>query len=150
MPEPTVEELTAAFKLADKDGNGKLTAEELKDLMLTFAEDDEDKHEVNGMVDMLMAMCDQDGDKMLNYEELAQVISGKEPDKKQKMQMMFRMFDTDGSGYVSKKELCKGMEMDDDPFMSLIVNEMIGGVDKDEDGKLNFEEFCALMENMDN
>ena len=34
MPRPTDEEFLAAFQAADKDGNGKLTVGELKEVMM--------------------------------------------------------------------------------------------------------------------
>merc|ERR1712080_441433 len=109
MPKPSAQELAAAFKVADKDGNGKLKAEELKELMLKFAENDEEKGEVESMAEMVMAMCDQDGDKELKYEELLPLITGEEPDPKQQMRLLFKMWDTDSSGFVSREELCKAM-----------------------------------------
>merc|ERR1711874_24962 len=148
MP-PSAEQLYEAFKLADKDGNGKLSVGELKELMLTLADNDEQKKSVDGMVDMLLEMCDQDGDKMLNYEELSQVISGQGPDKKQQMKMMFKMFDTDGSGNVSKKELCKAMGLNADETMQAVMEGLINMADKNNDGELNFEEFCSLMDSLD-
>jgi len=150
MSAPSAEQLYEAFKLADKDGNGKLSVGELKELMLTLADNDEQKKSVDGMVDMLMEMCDQDGDKMLNYEELSQVISGQGPDKKQQMKMMFKMFDTDGSGNVSKKELCKAMGLNADETMQAVMEGLINMADKNNDGELNFEEFCSLMDSLDN
>merc|ERR1711970_706520 len=148
MSAPTEAELLAAFKKADKDGNGKLTAGELRTLMEGLVETEEEKKEVAGMIDQIMMMVDQDGDKMLNYEELVCLITGKEPDAKQKMKMMFRMWDTDGSGKISSEELCKAMEMDDDPFMKTMMTAVMGRADADKDGKLNFDEFCTFMDKM--
>merc|ERR1711970_255944 len=70
------DELTVAFEQADQDENGKLTAAELqKGLMLIFANNDEEKRKYGGMVDMMVNDFDQDGDEMLNYEEMFNALT---------------------------------------------------------------------------
>merc|ERR1719481_442486 len=65
-------------------------------------------------------------------------------DPKERAKMMFKMTDLNSDGYIDKEELKKffsdmaGEEDEDDNTM---VNMMMAMMDKDEDGKLNFEEF---------
>ena len=61
------------------------------------------------------------------------------------------MYDVDGNGYISKKELARFMQISDDydddkaDFGTKMMVEMIMMmVDQDEDGKLNYEEFCKI------
>lgn len=66
------EQLRLAFKVFDKDGNGKLNAEELKNTMTNLGEplskDD---------VDYMIQMADITGDGQVNYEEFIRVMTSK-------------------------------------------------------------------------
>merc|ERR1719495_1481507 len=90
---------------ADKDGDGFLTAEELKSMMMKMAPEDDDH-------DMVIRMCSSDGSRKVKAEEVASFfIDGpKEKDRKEEAKMMFRMFDTNGDSFIDKKELIKFMK----------------------------------------
>lgn len=62
---PTPEdELREAFSVFDKDGNGFISAEELKSALLNLGEKLED-HEIRAMI----AAADRDGNGEIDYEE---------------------------------------------------------------------------------
>ena len=136
---------------ADKDGDGFLTAEELKSMMMKMAPEDDD-HDM--MIRMVMRMCSSDGSRKVKAEEVASFfIDGpKEKDRKEEAKMMFRMFDTNGDSFIDKKELIKFMkeivrdDEDDESEIKSIMKVMLVSTDEDEDGKLNYEEFCKLMD----
>jgi len=151
MPRPTEEEFLAAFTAADKDGNGQLTVGELKQLVISLQPwKAEDKDELDKLVNRLILMADDNDDKMLNYAELVPLLLGK-PDKKVYLKGMFKSYDTDGSGYVSRKELAKIMDIDDESddefsvFTKQILDKVLQDNDADGDGKLSFDEFCAYI-----
>jgi len=57
----------------------------------------------------------------------------------------FQLFDKDGDGHVTPKELRIVLQtLGQNPTMELI-NEMITEVDLDNNGEIEFEEFCVLM-----
>merc|ERR1712071_577949 len=102
--------------MGDKDGNGFLSAAELKGFMLNFEK--------------------------------------KEKDPKEEMKTMFRMCDCDGDGFISKKEIVQFLKTmglvdeDDTPAdVKMIINMTMSMADEDKDGKLNYEEFCKMMDN---
>merc|ERR1719430_459375 len=111
---------TKMIKAADKDGSGFLTAAELKDFVL----------------------------KMKFEEDVSFFTDGpKKEDPKEEMRRMFRMFDTNKDGFISKKEIVGFLkfmgfvEEDETPAeVKMIVNIMMAEADKDGDGKLNYEE----------
>ena len=138
------------IKDADKDGDGFLTATELKDFFLKW--DPEDVADIDKNVDMFIKMASIDGDKKLKIEEAIKLLTSEADEYPQeKMKIMFRMCDCDGDGSISKKELAKFMKIfsDDDDESPAEFKEMINTMmviaDEDGDGKLSYDEFCNLM-----
>ena len=62
------EEIRQAFKVFDKDGNGYISAAELRHVMATLGEKLTDYE-----VDQMIREADVDGDGQLSYEEFAKV-----------------------------------------------------------------------------
>merc|ERR1739838_187629 len=141
-----------AIKAADKDENGYLTANELKELFLKVQP--EDKEGIDQYVDTFIKLASDDGDKKLKVEEVIRILGDADKkDPKVKSQILFRMCDKDGDGFISTKELTKVVKFfadvteDDDFGMMIIVNMLMLMVEKDEDGKIHYEEFCDVLEN---
>ena len=66
----------------------------------------------------------------------------------------FRIYDIDNDGYISNGELFQVLKMMvgsnlKDTQLQQIVDKTILFADKDEDGKINFEEFCEVVGNTD-
>ena len=76
----------------------------------------------------------------------------KEKDPKEEAKMMFKMFDSNTDGFISKKELAgflkemAGDDDEDDSMIRMMSNVMLASADEDEDGKLNYEEFSKMMD----
>merc|ERR1711892_769438 len=143
------------IKAADKDGNGFLSAAEMKELLLKMNPGDAAfAADVDKNVHMFMMMASTDGDKKLKIEEAIKLFTDEEEeDPKEKTKTMFRMCDCDGDGYISKKEIVQFMKTmgfvdeDDTPAeVKMIINMTMSMADQDKDGKLNYEEFCKLMD----
>merc|ERR1712054_743198 len=112
---------TAMIYAADTDNNGWINAAELKEMLLKIAPEDE-----NDAVDDFF-------------------VKGPEDDRKATYKMMFRMMDLNKDGTISKKELAKYFTMEGG-LEDFVLKEMMKEADKDKDGKLNFAEFCVLMD----
>ena len=143
--------MTAIIHAADADKNGWITATELMDILLALSPTGE-KDKVDEMVPMLMAMMASDDATKCKVEEVVGFLvrgSERKSEPKDKYKMMFRMVDTNSDGMLSKKEFKKFMNMDsldEDPITKGLVNLMLDEADKDGDGKLNYEEFCAFLD----
>jgi len=66
------EELKQVFKMADTDGNGTISAAELRRIMGTFGGAPSDKE-----VDEMIREADLDGDSQINYEEFVRIMLSK-------------------------------------------------------------------------
>ncbi|XP_061173346.1 uncharacterized protein LOC133182517, partial [Saccostrea echinata] len=68
-PNEVEDEMQAAFKVFDKDGSGKIDAEELKTAMMNLGERMSDK-DVNEMI----AAADLDSDGKVDYKEFVKIM----------------------------------------------------------------------------
>ncbi|XP_015272034.1 PREDICTED: calcineurin subunit B type 1 [Gekko japonicus] len=75
-------------------------------------------------------------------------------DKEQKLRFAFRIYDMDKDGYISNGELFQVLKMMvgnnlKDTQLQQIVDKTIINADKDGDGRISFEEFCAVVGGLD-
>ena len=130
-------EMRNTFKEADKDGSGKLNLRELEKLVLAMP----------GMkkeyAEMILKHADHDRDMMINYEELVNMFAYDDPEDKVKA--MYRMYDTNRDGSISKRELAKLMSMGESHIGSGMMALVWSMADEDGDGKLDYDEFCKLL-----
>merc|ERR1711936_1432726 len=116
------------LKASDQDGNGFISADELKTFALTLKLEEED--EIDEMVKIFTMMADVDGDRKLSIDELLTFFT--EGPKKEDLGF-FKMM-----GIVDE---------DDTPAEArMMINMMVSQCDEDKDGKLSYEEFSKLME----
>merc|ERR1712198_568273 len=119
-------EMRNTFKEADKDGSGKLNLRELEKLVLAMS-----------------GMKKEYAEMILNYEELVNMFSYDDPEDKVKA--MYRMYDTNRDGSISKRELAKLMSMGESHIGSGMMTLVRSMADEDGDGKLDYDEFCKLL-----
>merc|ERR1712215_287129 len=137
--------MTAMIYASDKDNNGWINAAELREMFLKSAPEDE-KDSVDEVVKMLMMMISTDDDTTVSIDAVVEfLVRGPSNDPKAELKMMFRMIDLNKDGSISKKELAKYFKMEGG-FEEIALKEMMKEADKDKDGKLNFAEFCVLMD----
>merc|ERR1712112_327910 len=130
---PSKEKVKEAFEKTDKTGEGKLTFKQMKEVIaLLTPEEDKKDPQFNQMCDMICNMADVNGDKMIDFGEILLMMFGDSLEPENAMKGAFRAYDTNGDGYLDKKEMTERMTM--------------AFFDQDEDGKLNYKEFCAMMD----
>ncbi|WAR18955.1 CAM2B-like protein [Mya arenaria] len=164
------DELLEAIRMFDKNGDGFISSEELRQVMATLNE-----HITDAEVDEMISKADIDGDGHVNYEDVEYLLSTamadqltkkqdagngsidfpefktmmmrnmKERDSAEELKAAFRMFDKDCNGYISPAELRYAMTMLGERLTDEEVNEMIKEADIDGDGQVNYEEFVKMM-----
>ncbi|CAK9112222.1 unnamed protein product [Durusdinium trenchii] len=112
--------------------------------------------------------ADSDGSGDLDFEEfmiiVAQVIAitpNPSPEEYERdMKELFEAIDrfrslvkvqtqlgVDGSGFISSRELIQALSTKGpEPMEPDEVRKVLGRIDKDGDGKMNFKEFCKIMD----
>ncbi|CAI0556860.1 unnamed protein product [Linum tenue] len=88
--------------------------------------------------------ADIDNSGTLDYGEfLAATLHLNKMEREENLAAAFAYFDKDGSGYITIDELqqaCKDFGLGEDPLEDIIKE-----IDKDNDGRIDYEEFTAMM-----
>jgi len=139
MPKPTKAAIKAAFTKVDKDGTGKLAAGQVKKMLIELGDTPSEEG-----FKYFMALADKDGDKMVNYQEVIDAFY-KELDMKTYLSIMFKIYDADGNGKLSRKEIAQ-MEgaMTSEDSEEEEVDDVLEDGDTDGDGMISFDEYCKM------
>lgn len=138
------DELARVFKAFDKNGDGKLSVEEVKDGYLNHygrVMSDED-------VEKMFKAVDSDNSGFIDYSEFVVAAMNEQAlTTKDKLQAAFKMFDKDGSGVISADEIKEVLGFGgnlDKEAIEMIMKQ----VDENGDGQISFEEFECMMKSV--
>ncbi|PIN26126.1 Ca2+/calmodulin-dependent protein kinase, EF-Hand protein superfamily [Handroanthus impetiginosus] len=140
LSEEEIVGLKQMFKGMDTDNSGTITLEELKQ---GLAKQGTKLSEYE--VKQLMEAADADGNGTIDYEEfITATMHMNRMDREEHLYTAFQYFDKDNSGYITIEELEQalrefGMDNGKD------IREIITEVDSDNDGRINYDEFVAMM-----
>ncbi|KAL3653316.1 Calcium-dependent protein kinase 17 [Castilleja foliolosa] len=140
LSEEDIMGLNEMFKGMDTDNSGTITLEELKQ-GLSKQGTKLSEYEVM----QLMEAADADGNGTIDYEEfITATMHMSRMDREEHLYTAFQYFDKDNSGYITIEELEQALRefgMEDGKDIKEIINE----VDGDNDGRINYDEFAAMM-----
>ncbi|KAF7805350.1 calmodulin-like protein 3 [Senna tora] len=139
-------ELKRVFQMFDRNGDGRITKEELSDslenLGIFIPEDD-----LRQMIDKI----DMNGDGCVDIGEFGELyqslMNGRDEEEEVDMREAFNVFDQNGDGFITVEELRsvlsslglkQGKAVED-------CKKMIMKVDVDGDGKVDYNEFKQMM-----
>lgn len=104
----------------------------------------------------MIAIFDEDGGGDVDFQEFVTGLSAfsSKGNKDEKLRFAFKVYDIDRDGYISNGELFIVLKMMvgnnlKDVQLQQIVDKTIMEADKDQDGKISFEEFKDMVENTD-
>ncbi|XP_058098341.1 calcium-dependent protein kinase 29-like isoform X1 [Magnolia sinica] len=140
LSEEEIKNLKEMFKNMDTDQSGTITYEELK-IGLSRLGSKLSESEVKELMDA--ADIDKNG-SIDYYEFITATMHQHRIEREENIYSAFRFFDKDGSGFITRDELKQAMNqygMGDEAA----IDEVINDVDTDNDGRINYEEFVAMM-----
>uniref|UniRef100_A0AAY5KEE7 Dynein axonemal assembly factor 10 n=1 Tax=Esox lucius TaxID=8010 RepID=A0AAY5KEE7_ESOLU len=142
-----IKRLGKRFKKLDLDNSGSLSVEEFMSLP---------ELQQNPLVQRVIDIFDTDGNGEVDFKEFIEGVSqfSVKGDKESKLRFAFRIYDMDKDGYISNGELFQVLKMMvgnnlKDTQLQQIVDKTIINADKDGDGRISFEEFCAVVGGLD-
>ncbi|OKL57010.1 Calcineurin subunit B [Talaromyces atroroseus] len=104
----------------------------------------------------MISIFDEDGGGDVDFQEFVSGLSAfsSKGDKDEKLHFAFKVYDIDRDGYISNGELFIVLKMMvgsnlKDVQLQQIVDKTIMEADKDQDGKISFEEFKQMVESTD-
>ncbi|CAN0879295.1 Calcium-dependent protein kinase 2 [Linum grandiflorum] len=140
LSEEEIAGLREMFKMIDTDNSGTITFEELKSGLKTFGAN-LDESEIYD----LMQAADINNNGAIDYPEfIAATLHLNKVEREDRLLTTFSYFDKDGSGYITIDELqqaCNEFGM-----KAVELEEMIREVDKDNDGRIDYNEFVEMMQ----
>ncbi|KAK4263385.1 hypothetical protein QN277_028803 [Acacia crassicarpa] len=136
-------EVRAIFNKFDKNGDGKISSDELMEILQTLGTKTTPE-EVNRMMNEI----DKDSDGFIDFKEFAEFhCSGPKAsaDADKDLRDAFDLYDLDKNGLISAVELHSVMRKLGDNCSLSDCRRMISAVDEDGDDNVNFEEFKKMM-----
>jgi len=130
------------FDSYDSDSDGSVNTKEVGQILRALGQNPSEAELVE-----LVNYVDKDGTGMLDFPEFLDMMrkSTDDANAEEEMQEAFRVFDRDGNGFVTEKELRLIMMNLGEKLLDEEIDEMITCADVDGDGQINYEEFINLM-----
>jgi len=148
LDESAIKKLRETFVELDRNGDGKLTSQEMKEGIQKAG-----LKEIPPDLQQIMEDVDSDGSGVIDYTEfLAATLDRKEYLKEDIVWSAFRVFDRNGDGKISQDEL-KQVLGDGDVTDALggvdAIKQLLTEVDGNGDGVIDFAEFMQMMKKAD-
>lgn len=136
-------DVVQAFKMIDKDGDGKITRKQLGALLSRVGTEPASEEELT----MMLSEIDRDGDGCITLEEFSAIGSAFGPAQcDSELRDAFDFFDADHDGRITAEELQSVFAaIGDDSCTVEDCRRMISGVNKNGDGFVCFEDFTRMM-----
>ncbi|OIV95538.1 hypothetical protein TanjilG_10926 [Lupinus angustifolius] len=140
LSEEEIMGLKEMFKGMDTDNSGTITIEELKQGLAkqgTKLSEQELKQ--------LMEAADADGNGTIDYDEfITATMHMNRMNREEHLYTAFQYFDKDNSGFITTEELEQALH-DYNMHDGRDIKEILQEVDGDNDGRINYDEFVAMM-----
>lgn len=142
LNEEQKQEIKEAFDLFDTDGTGTIDVKELKVAMRALGFEPK-KEEIKNMI----ADIDKEGSGTIDLNDFLTMMTVKmnEKDSKEEILKAFRLFDDDGTGKISFKNLKRVAKELGENLTDEELQEMIDEADQDGDGEINEMDFMKIM-----
>lgn len=132
------------FKLFDKNGDGQISADEISSLLVAIGREPNEEE-----IQKFISQSDRDANGEIDLTEFLKFIEKEEKVPRSTQQEVidaFRVFDLDGSGYITYDEFETILMKFGGEFTEKEVKEIFKFSDADSDGKLTYSEFVDLWQ----
>ena len=147
VSEEELKKLYKNFSKIDKDKSGTLEPEEFFDIP-ELAQ--------NPLVKRVIAVLDKNTDGKISFLEFVQGLSSlsASASSEEKLRFAFQIYDVNNDGFISNGELFSVLKMMvgnnlNDTQLQQLVDRTIIKADEDMDGKISFEEFWKMVQDLD-
>ncbi|EAS04482.1 kinase domain protein (macronuclear) [Tetrahymena thermophila SB210] len=142
-----LKEIESAFKMLDKDGNGELSFYELLDA-LKSQNINITEQELLRVINNVHDSNERNLNKLhVNYTEfIGAVIDWRSNMNDEKMWNLFKYFDVNNTGYITKESLKEVISREGRRMKNEDLEQMIGEIDQNKDGMIDFNDFKKMME----
>lgn len=140
-------DINSIFCLFDTDGSGSVSRDEMKNLLLAITHELDDKQLNRLMLDLVCGDTEQEEITFeAFYNWCHHHIHESAHSKEELIEEIFHMVDADGSGFITVDEFIAifktlGQSLDHDD-----VRELIYQMDRNDDGKIDLEEFAKMLQ----
>ncbi|XP_036365617.1 calcineurin subunit B type 1-like [Octopus sinensis] len=141
-----IKRLGKRFRKLDVDKSGSLSLDELSFFP---------QSRKNPLVQRVIDIFDTDGNGEINFKEFIDGLSqfSVKGNNEAKLRFAFSIYDIDKDGFISNGDLFQTLKLMvgpnlEDVQLQQIVDRTIIYADTDGDGKISFEEFCAVVSTM--
>lgn len=143
MTKEQLEELKESFLLFDKNGDGSISKDELKEALRLFGQKPTD-----AQVQEMINNADKDGSGTIEFPEFVLLMGKhlKDKDSEVELKSAFNFFDLDGDGYITASELRSVMIKLGEKMTDEEIDDIIHEGDKDGDSQLSYQDFLEIME----
>ena len=129
------------FKLANKNEDGKLLRNELKETLLNFVSE-----EFLSNYDEIFSQLDGDNNGFIDYEEfLRATLDRKSFVNENVLILAFDFFDKNRSGYISRDKIMSYFINTNTNMNEELFKKIFDEIDKNKDGKIDFIDFKEMM-----
>lgn len=146
LTEAEARELQDAFDLFDKDGDGAIGLDDLGNVLAVLGQDAS-----RDDLAALLAAADRDGNGVIDRAEFVALMAkhlftaGTRPTPEAELAAAFRVFDRDGDGLIGPDELRTALLAMGEKVSQEDLERMIRAADKNGDGRIDFDEFVAML-----
>ncbi|KAL8588877.1 hypothetical protein ACOMHN_051471 [Nucella lapillus] len=136
-------DLKEAFSLFDKEGEGRISTKDLGDVMRCLGQSP-----TPAQLHAFIKKLDADKKGVIEEADFLSLVARKleeDAGSQEEVREAFRLFDTEGDGFISSAELRDIMTSLGDRLTDQEVTEMILDADPQGDGRVNYEKFVSLM-----